>query len=85
MDGRSQMKYKVVLVPYPPGIGSVVAVATLNAAQEKRISEAQRATRERNTALDALEDWYIEFRELSRIVLMDDPQYLEALGLGIVA
>ncbi|MCP4429147.1 MAG: hypothetical protein GY803_32070 [Chloroflexi bacterium] len=60
---------------------AVVQVAHLNAAQEQERSEAQRATQERDAALDALHEWYSEFRALARIALADDPQLLEALGI----
>ncbi|MCB8923488.1 MAG: hypothetical protein H6662_18025 [Ardenticatenaceae bacterium] len=63
---------------------AVVHVANLNAAQEKEKSEAQKATKTRDAALDALDEWYSEFRTLARIALEDDPQLLEALGLGAI-
>ncbi len=53
--------------------------------QEKEKSEAQKATKARDAALDALEEWYTEFRELAQIALEDDSQQLEALGMGSVA
>lgn len=64
---------------------AVVQVAVLNGDQEREKSEAQRATKSRDAALDALDVWYNEFRTLARIALEDDPQRLEALGLGTVA
>ena len=57
----------------------------LNAVQEKEKSEAQKATKARDAALDALEEWYVEFRELAQIALEDDAQRLEALGMGSIA
>jgi hypothetical protein len=67
------------------GQTAVVSVATLNAAQEKEKSDAQKATKTRDAALDALDEWYVEFRTLARIALENDSQRLEALGLGTVA
>lgn len=64
---------------------AVVQVAVLNGDQEREKSESQRATKTRDAALDALDVWYNEFRTLARIALEDDPQLLEALGLGTVA
>ncbi len=64
---------------------AVVHVAALNGDQEREKSEAQKATKTRDTALDALDVWYSEFRTLARIALEDDPQQLEALGLGTIA
>ena len=64
---------------------AVVQVAVFNGDQEREKSEAQKATKTRDAALDALDVWYNEFRALARIALEDDPQRLEALGLGSVA
>lgn len=64
---------------------AVVHIATLNGDQEREKSEAQKATKTRDAALDALDVWYSEFRTLARIALEDDPQMLEALGLGTIA
>ena len=64
---------------------AVVQVAAFNGDQEREKSEARKATRARDAALDALDDWYNEFRALARIALEDDPQRLEALGLSTVA
>lgn len=77
-------KYNVTEAQLLEGQTAVVAVATLNASQEKEKSEAQKATKARDKALDNLDDWYVEFRELSRIALEDDAQRLEALGLGSI-
>ncbi|MBK7178098.1 MAG: hypothetical protein IPH82_13075 [Chloroflexi bacterium] len=62
----------------------MTAVANLNASQEKEKSQAQKATKARDKALDDLDEWYVEFRELARIALEDDAQQLEALGLGSI-
>lgn len=78
-------RYNVTTAQITAGQTAVVAVANLNAVQEKEKSEAQKATKSRDEALDALDDWYTEFRELARIALESDPQRLEALGLGPVS
>jgi hypothetical protein len=78
-------KYNITEAQLLEGQTAVVATATLNAAQEKEKSESQRATKARDAALDALEDWYTEFRELAQIALEDDSQLLEALGMGSIA
>lgn len=78
-------KYNVTEAQLVEGQTAVVAVASLNAVQEKEKSDAQKATKARDAALDSLEDWYVEFRELAQIALEDDSQRLEALGLGPVA
>ena len=64
---------------------AVSTLADLDADQEQEKSEAQNATRARNAALDVLDVWYSAFRTIARIALEDDPQRLEALGLGAVA
>lgn len=76
--------YNVVEAQLVAGQTAVVNVANLNAVQEQEKSDAQKATKARDAALDALDDWYTEFRELALIALEDDPQQLEALGLGAV-
>ena len=78
-------QYNITPEKLTEGQTAVVSVAALNAVQEKEKSEAQKATKERDAALDALDEWYVEFRELARIGLEDDAQQLEALGLGSVA
>lgn len=78
-------RYNVTEAQLLEGQTAVVVVASLNATQEKEKSDAQKATKARDEALDALDDWYTEFRELALIALEGDPQRLEALGLGTVA
>ena len=77
-------QYNVTEAQLLAGQTAVVAVANLNANQEKEKSEAQKATKARDKALDDLDEWYVEFRELARIALEDDAQQLEALGLGSI-
>lgn len=77
-------RYNVTEAKLREGQTAVVAVANLNAVQEKEKSDAQKATKSRDAALDALNDWYTEYRELARIALEDNAQRLEALGLGAV-
>ncbi len=64
---------------------AVQQVADLDAAQEREKSEAQRATKERDAALDALGDWLADMKEVARIALADDAQMLEALQFDVVA
>lgn len=56
-------------------------VVRVNDDQEKEIGEAQRATELRDEALDALADWMSLSKRLARILLADDPQQLEKLGM----
>ncbi len=62
----------------------IANVKSLDSAQEKAKGLAQGATKTRNAALDTLDIWYVEFRNVARIAL-DDNQLLESLGLGKVS
>lgn len=56
----------------------------LKSEQEKERGEAQEATKQRDAALEALEEWLSDFKVVARIALQDAPQLLEALGLGAI-
>jgi hypothetical protein len=59
-------------------------VEKVEALHSKRLaekSEAQQGTVERDKAIDALCNWYSDFRAIARIALYDSPQLLEALGI----
>lgn len=56
-------------------------VETANAAQEQEKGEAQEATRKRDQALDALDEWMSDFVAIARVALEDRPQHLEKLGV----
>jgi hypothetical protein len=55
---------------------------TLAAAQQKETGEAQEATKRRDAAYDALEDWMSDFRETAKVALRRHPQLMEQLGIG---
>ena len=57
----------------------------MNGTQEREKYEAQQATKDRDAALDRLDDWLGDFREVAAIALADQPQQLEALQFGVVA
>ncbi|RQW04465.1 hypothetical protein EH223_07250 [candidate division KSB1 bacterium] len=63
----------------------VNAVAAANAAQQKEKGEAQQATKQRDAALDDLEQWLADFKVVAMIALRDHPQWIEKLGLAVVA
>ena len=63
------------------GKTQVEELAALNAAQEKEKGEAQQATKTRDEALDALDDWLEDFLAIAEVALADKPQLLEALGV----
>ena len=56
-------------------------VARAQKTQNAEESEAQEATLRRDEALDALAEWMILSRGLAPILLADQPQKLEALGI----
>lgn len=56
-------------------------VVRANADQEREIGEAQRATEHRDEALDALAEWMSMSKALAHVLLADDPQQLEKLGI----
>ncbi|MEM0941615.1 MAG: hypothetical protein AAF600_19240 [Bacteroidota bacterium] len=45
------------------------------------MGEAQQFTVTRDEALDHLDEWMAEFKELAKIALEDQPQLLEVLGI----
>jgi hypothetical protein len=49
--------------------------------QKKESSEAQRATRDRDGAMELLDDWMSDYRGLVKIVLTDEPEVLERMGI----
>ena len=63
----------------------VAAAEGTNLTHEAEKGDAQAATKARDAALDALDEWLDDFREIAEVALEDDPQQLEALGFGAVA
>lgn len=78
-------RYNITEAMIAEGQTAVSDIMPLDAAQEREKSDAQKATKTRDAALDELDYWYTEFRDLARIALAGDGQRLEALGLGTVA
>lgn len=64
---------------------NLVAIGELKTLQEDRQREtgdAQRSTKARNAKFEELKDWYINLRDLAKILFEDaDAQYLEKLGI----
>jgi len=67
------------------GQALIQGVADQNATQEKEKYEAQQATKDRDAALDALDEFMVDYREVAKIALADKPQQLEALQFAVVA
>ena len=49
--------------------------------QQKEMGEAQDDTKERDAAIDTLNDWYNDYIGIARIALADKPQLLEIMGI----
>ena len=60
---------------------AVGRVAELRRIQLNRTGEAQEATRHRDAALDVLAGWMSENKALARVLMADQPQQLEKLGM----
>ena len=63
------------------GHALVKEVAEAQRTQNEEESEAQEATLRRDEALDALAEWMVLSRGLAPLLLADQPQKLEALGI----
>lgn len=74
-------RFKVTPEELAGGRDLVAAVATADSVQEKEKGEAQKAREDRDKALDALDDWMDDFRDVARVAFRDDRQQLEKLGI----
>jgi len=61
----------------------MVAVSQARAEQVKGRGEAQNATKVKEIAMNALDEWMSSFIKIARIALEDSPQLLEVLGLVV--
>ncbi len=59
----------------------VVAVIDADKRRDDETSEAQRATVDRDEAVDTLHDWMRTFYKVAKLSLEDQPQLLEKLGI----
>ncbi|MCB0164867.1 MAG: hypothetical protein KDI79_11615 [Anaerolineae bacterium] len=64
---------------------AVVQVVQLKDQQEVEKGEAQQLTKNRDVALDALDEWLSDFKEVAEVALIAAPQRLEMLGFGVIA
>ena len=84
-EGQAELaRYKVTLEELQGAQEKVEQAFAQNDAQEQEKGEAQQATKDRDEAIDALDEWLADFKEIARLALEDNPQLLEALGLGAI-
>ncbi len=65
---------------FAQGKAMIEAIADLRVQQLAGISNKQRATWQRQEAIQALRQWMKDFLYIARYVLKDNPQQMEALG-----
>jgi hypothetical protein len=78
-------RFNVTQADLQQGRARVQHVTQLNAAQEKEKAEAQPATKARDAALDALDEWMMEFKQVDEIALVSLPQQFKTLKFSAVA
>lgn len=84
-DAQSAMsRFNVTLESIQAGANQVEQALSLKEQQEQEKGEAQQATKDRDEAIRALDEWLSDFRVVARIALADSPQLLEALNLGAI-
>jgi hypothetical protein len=71
-------KFKIAEADLTAGLDMLTTLKPKNAEQEKKKSDAQRATLARNSLLEKLTQWCGDIVEGARIVFKDDLQILEA-------
>src|SRR5512138_3464863 len=62
--------------------GKVTAYDQLNQRQEAAKGAAQQATREQEAALQALNEWVMQYLKIAKVALRAKPQLLEKLGVA---
>ncbi len=62
--------------------GKITAYDQLNQRQEAAKGSAQQATREQEAALQALNDWVMQYLKIAKVALRAKPQLLEKLGVA---
>ncbi len=60
--------------------GRSFGLETLITNRDQEKTEAQNATRERDKAMEALDEWMIDFLTIARIAVKNNPEYMEMLG-----
>ena len=65
-------------------LAQVQAVPAAMASQAKEDGESQAATKERDAAVDEMDQWMADFKVVARIALKDHDQWIEKLGLAVI-
>ncbi len=85
-EAQTQLaRYKITPEALQAAQSQVEQTFALNNVQEQEKGEAQEATQQRNTAIEALDEWLSDFRVVAKIALEDTPQLLEALNMGAIS
>lgn len=63
--------------------GRISALDQANQQQEAAKGAAQQATRERDAALQSLNDWVSQYRKIARVALREKKQLLEKIGIVV--
>jgi len=61
--------------------GKITTYDEANLRQEAAKGAAQQATREQEAALEALNQWTMQYLKIAKVALRENPQYLEKLGV----
>ncbi len=77
-------RFRITQEQLEAGQALIEQAMALNKTQQKEKSEAQKATKDRDAALDELHEWMSEFKAIATIALADDSQLLEALQFGAI-
>lgn len=62
----------------------VEAAVQANATQEQEKGEAQDSTKIRDAKLAEMDRWMLDYKEIAKVALEDNPQLLKKLGFGAV-
>lgn len=74
-------RFKITEVHFNAMQTKLTELGNAEGKHQTEASEAEKATLDRNKALEALDNWMSDFQEVAKIALEDDPQRLEALGI----
>lgn len=73
--------YKISADKLETGLAEINELETVRRQQDKERAQAQQSTKDRDRALDALDDWMDDFIAVARVALLSRPQLLESLDV----